>query len=235
MNKNFCFLLLVLSMILVAGGLVFYPSVPELIDTSRNITFRKDAKLYTLKQLEFEDMISDVDRSFHRRLQVAKYQDKLKLKSNLNDGLLSYVNGDLSLMQGTPQYRVSLNSGTQQGYRRYVSDNSVGPVNINVVNFQDLDISRGGYSHGGGVVQIGGIMATIPFDECTHENVDWDWTNGGALGSCTDCNGKGTITDLNGDGIIDFDDIKWTPLGDFVMPMLLMVLSYLIIRLVNKK
>lgn len=229
MNKNFYFLLLVVALIVGAVVMIFYPSEPEIYSSVDNITF-KNTKLNE-SNLVFEDMNATIDMS-RRRLKVAKYHDRTKMKSHVSDANANYVNGDLSLMAKSNMPHTSLAVNNAQGFRRYISDNSSSQAVVNVAGFQQLHINGSNHSSGG-VVQVGSI-ASVAFDDCTHENIEW--SNEGPWGHCTDCGGNGTITgDINSDGTIDIDDMEWVPLGDVVIPMLLLAFSYLFIMFIYKK
>ena len=229
MNKNFYFLLSVVALILVAVVMIFYPSKPEIYSNLENITF-KNTKLGE-SNLVFEDMNATIDMTNHRRLKVAKYRDNAKLKT-LGQTNVNYVNSELTLASGSNLPRTTLAANTPQGFRRYISDNSSSQAVVNVAGFQQLHINGSNHSSGG-VVQVGSI-ASVAFDDCTHENIEW--SNEGPWGHCTDCGGNGTITgDINSDGTIDIDDMEWVPLGDVVIPMLLLAFSYLVIMFIYKK
>ena len=230
MNKNFYFLLLVVALIVGAVVMIFYPSEPEIYSSVDNITF-KNTKLNE-SNLVFEDMKATIDMDNRRRLKVAKYHDRTKMKSHVSDANANYVNGDLSLMAKSNMPHTSLAVNNAQGFRRYISDNSSSQAVVNVAGFQQLHINGSNHSSGG-VVQVGSI-ASVAFDDCTHENIEW--SNEGPWGHCTDCGGNGTITgDINSDGTIDIDDMEWVPLGDVVIPMLLLAFSYLVIMFIYKK
>ena len=229
MNKNFYFLLLVVALIVGAVVMIFYPSEPEIYSSVDNITF-KNTKLNE-SNLVFEDMNATIDMTNHRRLKVAKYRDNAKLKI-LGQTNVNYVNSELTLASGSNLPRTTLAANTPQGFRRYISDNSSSQAVVNVAGFQQLHINGSNHSSGG-VVQVGSI-ASVAFDDCTHENIEW--SNEGPWGHCTDCGGNGTITgDINSDGTIDIDDMEWVPLGDVVIPMLLLAFSYLVIMFIYKK
>ena len=229
MNKNFLFLLAILIMLIASTVLIFYPSKLDVMNANGNITFRKEEKLSTTSSVVYEDMVSTIDRSNHRRLEVEKYRDRMRMESALNVNSVSYVSGNASLMSGSAQPRVMVSAGSPtQGYKRYVSDNSVGPNIVNVAGFQQLRIEMTGLHSHDEIVQVGGMMGAIAFDDCTHEHVDW--STDGAFGTCTDCNGQGTIIgDKNGDGTIDMDDMEWVPIGDIVVPMMLFGFIYLLL------
>lgn len=225
MNKNFYFLLSVIVLIVITVVLIFYPSEPEIYNTSGNITF-KDTKLSNSGPLVFEDMKATIDMDNHRRLKVAKYHDRTKMKSHVSDANANYVNGDLSLMAKSNMPHTSLAVNNAQGFRRYISDNSSSQAVVNVAGFQQLHINGSNHSLSG-VVQVGSI-ASVAFDDCSHENIEW--SDDGPWGHCTDCGGNGTITgDINSDGTIDIDDMEWVPIGDIVVPMMLFGFIYLLL------
>ena len=227
MNKNFYFLLSVIVLIVITVVLIFYPSEPEIYNTSGNITF-KDPKLSNSGPLVFEDMKATIDMDNHRRLKVAKYHDRTKMKSHVSDANANYVNGDLSLMAKSNMPHTSLAVNNAQGFRRYISDNSSAQSVVNIAGFQKLNVANAGvFNQVGGVVQIGNIAA-VAFDDCSHENIEW--SDDGPWGHCTDCGGNGTITgDINSDGTIDIDDMEWVPIGDIVVPMMLFGFIYLLL------
>lgn len=227
MNKNFYFLLSVIVLIVITVVLIFYPSEPEIYNTSGNITF-KDTKLSNSGPLVFEDMKATIDMDNHRRLKVAKYHDRTKMKSHVSDANANYVNGDLSLMAKSNMPHTSLAVNNAQGFRRYISDNSSAQSVVNIAGFQKLNVANAGvFNQVGGVVQIGNIAA-VAFDDCSHENIEW--SDDGPWGHCTDCGGNGTITgDINSDGTIDIDDMEWVPIGDIVVPMMLFGFIYLLL------
>lgn len=226
MNKNFYFLLSVIVLIVITVVLIFYPSEPEIYNTSGNITF-KDTKLSNSGPLVFEDMKATIDMDNHRRLKVAKYRDNAKLKT-LGQTNVNYVNSELTLASGSNLPRTTLAANTPQGFRRYISDNSSAQSVVNIAGFQQLNVANAGVlNQVGGVVQIGNIAA-VAFDDCSHENIEW--SDDGPWGHCTDCGGNGTITgDINSDGTIDIDDMEWVPIGDIVVPMMLFGFIYLLL------
>ena len=224
MNKNFYFLLSIVALILVAVVMIFYPSELEISSNVDNITF-KNTKLGE-SNLVFEDMNATINMTNHRRLKVAKYHDRTKMKSHVSDANANYVNGDLSLMAKSNMPHTSLAVNNAQGFRRYISDNSSAQSVVNIAGFQKLNVANAGvFNQVGGVVQIGNIAA-VAFDDCSHENIEW--SDDGPWGHCTDCGGNGTITgDINSDGTIDIDDMEWVPIGDIVVPMMLFGFIYL--------
>ena len=227
-NRKVYFLIAIFAMILAVGWLILSPSSDT--NQSVNITFRGDSKLGGPETLVFEDMNATVDRGSGRRLKVAKYKDKTQMKAVSTTGLISYVDGGLSLMSSSTQPRVALSMSNQQTYRRYVVDNSQGQVVANIAGYQQIQLHNSASVMQGGVVQIGNTMAAqYSVDDCPHTNVNWGWSEeDGLFGTCTDCNGKGTMTDSDGDGIIDADGMEWVPVGDAVLPMLLLALGYLL-------
>lgn len=225
-NRKVYFLIAIFVMILAVGWLIVSPSSDT--NQSVNITFRSDSKLGGPETLVFEDMNATIEQT-SRHLKVAKYHDKIKMKAVSSTGLVSYVDNNLSLMSSESRPKVSLGMSNQQTYRRYVVDNSQSQTVANIAGYQQIQLNSAGVMSNG-VVQIGNTMAAqYSVEDCPHEHVNWGWSEeDGLFGTCTDCNGKGTMTDSDGDGIIDADGMEWAPVGDAVLPMLLLALGYLL-------
>ena len=97
MNKTLSLFLVVVSLIALSVGMLFYNLDPVIVDHTDNITFR-DTKLenpFKNRNLN-EQMVATVDRSFHRNLNVKRYQGKLvaDINSPSANGAVTYVNGD---------------------------------------------------------------------------------------------------------------------------------------------
>jgi hypothetical protein len=231
MNKTFYFFIAILGMIIVAIGLLFYPTTPAVVSNTSHITLRDESVNFEKRTEVYEDMKAEIMGRKSRKIAKVRYKRGENVsKSVSNTGLVGYVNSDLSLSSGNILPQMTLNN-QQQTYRRYISDNSGAQMVSNPAGYQQLQMRN---SHDG-AVQIGNMMgANIAFEDCNHENVTW--SNDFATGSCNDCNGKVTITgDTNNDGYIDQDDMHWVPLGDVVVPMLMLALTYLFMLFVKNK
>lgn len=241
MNKTLSLFLVVVSLIALSVGMLFYDLDPVIVDHTDNITFR-DTKLenpFKNRNLN-EQMVATVDRSFHRDLNVKRYQGKLvaDINSPSANGAVTYVNGDLSLMSnGAMSKKVALFGNNQPAYSRFIVDNSSSQMVANVAGYQSLHI-RQAHSHVQvhgyqGVVETGGMFATVADHDheldlehggCTHDGCDatFDWEafyQDAVIGGITS----------------DKLDEYWkVPLGDVLLPMLLMVLGYLLLVFIKR-
>ena len=230
MNKTLYFFIAILGMIVVAIGLLFYPTKPTAVNNTSHITLRDESINFAKRTEVYEDMNAEIKGGKSRKNAKIRYRRGEDVsKSVSNTGLVSYVNNDLSLSSGNRLPQMTLNN-QQQTYRRYISDNSGAQIVSNPTGYQQLQIRNASHN---GVVHIGNMMgANIAFEDCNHENVTWD--EGFATGSCDDCNGKVTITgDKNNDGYIDQDDMNWVPIGDALLPMSILALAYLLILFIK--
>ena len=241
MNKTLYLFLVVVSLIALSVGMLFYNLDPVIVDHTDNITFR-DTKLenpFKNRNLN-ERMVATVDRSFHRDLNVKRYQGKLvaDINSPSANGSVTYVNGDLSLMSnGAMSKKVALFGNNQPAYSRFIVDNSSSQMVANVAGYQSLHI-RQAHSHVQvhgyqGIVETGGMFATAADHDhdldlekggCTHKGCDatFDWE------AFLQDNVIGGITS-------DKLDEYWkVPLGDVLLPMLLMALGYLLLVFIKR-
>ena len=242
MNKTLSLFLVVVSLIALSVGMLFYNLDPVIVDHTDNITFR-DTKLenpFKNRNLN-EQMVATVDRSFHRNLNVKRYQGKLvaDINSPSANGAVTYVNGDLSLMSnGAMSKKVALFGNNQPAYSRFIVDNSSSQMVANVAGYQSLHIRQArshvqvhGYQ---GIVETGGMFAAaaehdheLDVEEggCTHDGCDatFDWEafyQDAVIGGITS----------------DKLDEYWkVPLGDVLLPMLLMALGYLLLVGIKKR
>ncbi len=235
MNKTIYLFFAVIALIVLSVGMLFYNLDPVIVNHTGNITF-KDTKIQEpLKNRNWdEQMVAMLEKSSHRNLNVKKYQGKIvaDINSPSINKSVSYVNGDLSLMSNSAMPRVALSGTNQPIYRRFVVDNSSSQMVANVVGYQSLHI-RQSHSHVhsyGGVIETGGMLAA----DCNHQ-LDL------STGSCA--NGCGATLDIeaflkeNGTlgGLTNENAIWKEPLGDVLLPMLLMALGYVVMMFVRKK
>lgn len=228
MNKAIYLFFAVVALIVLSVGMLFYNLDPVIVNHTSNITFR-DTKLQgPLKNRNWdEQMVATLEKSSHRNLNVKKYQGKIvaDINSPSINKSVSYVNGDLSLMSNSTMPRVALSGTNQPIYRRFMVDNSSSQMVANVAGYQSLHI-RQPHSHVhsyGGVIETGGMLAA----GCDHV-LDL------STGSCA--NGCGATLDIeaflkeNGTlgGLTNENAIWKEPLGDVILPMLMMVLGYLL-------
>lgn len=233
MNKAIYLFFAVVALIVLSVGMLFYNLDPVIVNHTSNITFRDTKLQEPLKNRNWdEQMVAMLEKSSHRNLNVKKYQGKIvaDINSPSTNKSVSYVNGDLSLMSNSAMPRVALSGTNQPIYRRFMVDNSSSQMVANVAGYQSLHI-RQAHSHvqvhgHQGIVETGGMFAAVA--EHKHE---LDLENGG----CT-FDGCGATLDIeaflkeNGTlgGLTNENAIWKEPLGDVILPMLMMVLGYLL-------
>ena len=234
MNKAIYLFFAVVALIVLSVGMLFYNLDPVIVNHTSNITFRDTKLQEPLKNRNWdEQMVATLEKSSHRNLNVKKYQGKIvaDINSPSINKSVSYVNGDLSLMSNSAMPRVALSGTNQPIYRRFMVDNSSSQMVANVVGYQSLHI-RQSHSHVhsyGGVIETGGMLAA----GCDHV-LDL------STGSCA--NGCGATLDIeaflkeNGTlgGLTNENAIWKEPLGDVILPMLMMVLGYLLMIFIKR-
>lgn len=234
MNKTIFLFFAVIALIILSVGMLFYNLDPVIVDHTSNITFRDTKLQQPLKNRNWdEQMVATLERGGHRNLNVKRYQSKIVADINHSSAkkTVSYVSGDLSLMSNSANPRVVLSGTNQPTYRRFMVDNSSSQMVANVAGYQSLHIRQSYsdvHSHGG-VIETGGMLAV----GCDHV-LDL------STGSCA--NGCGATLDIeaflkeNGTlgGLTNENAIWKEPLGDVLLPMLMMVLVYLLVMVIKK-
>ncbi|MBO5346485.1 MAG: hypothetical protein J6A44_06250 [Paludibacteraceae bacterium] len=237
MRKNIYFLLSILTLIILATGLVFYDLTPETKSNSNNIIFKKDGVVLVQNMpnkvsgsSDFDRLVKSQTKTSRNKVQVSNYTVRTNLEVVRPTVLQGYVSNDLSMMSAVAP-RVSVSGNYQAGYKRYISDNSASQAIAAFSMPQALKINMSSlhtHSHGGasGVIETGPMMAV----GCDHV---FDPLNPGECGN--GCGAIPTFPNGWGDGITEDTEIEWVPIGDAIIPMLLCVLMYVLLSLRQRR
>lgn len=240
MRKNIYFLLSILTLIILATGLVFYDLTPETKSNPNNIIFKKNGVVLVQNMPNKVSGSSDFDRltksqikTSRTKVQVRNYTVRTNLEVVRPTVLQGYVSNDLSMMSAVAP-RVSVSGNYQAGYKRYISDNSASQAIAAFSMPQALKINMSSlhtHSHGGasGVIETGTMMGAV----MNHDHI-FDPLNPDKCGQ-DGCDAIPTFPNGWGDGITEDTEIEWVPLGDAIIPMLLCVLMYVLLSLRQRR
>ncbi len=231
MNKTTIFLFSVLSLIVIALGLTFYDFNSA---ENQNITFRKKgvfvAPAVSHTSRSGAEMMFTSNPSKAKKIKIRNYYYTAELASSTQSANLNgYIRSDLSLLADNGAPKVAISGNSNNGYRRYIADNSVSYGITGVASPQALRINTNRTNVSavpGGVVQTGPMMAA----GCEHF---FDPLNPGACGN--GCGAIPTFPNGWGDGITEDTEIEWVPIGDFAYPMLLLAAIYMIFIAFRKR
>ena len=111
MNKTFYFFIAILGMIIVAIGLLFYPTTPAVVSNTSHITLRDESVNLEKRTEVYEDMKAEIMGRKSRKIAKVRYKRGENVsKSVSNTGLVSYLNNDLSLSSGNILPQMTLNN-----------------------------------------------------------------------------------------------------------------------------
>ena len=236
MRKNIYFLLSILTLIILATGLVFFDFDSGTKFNCDNITFKKDGVILSHEPTilygspDFDRLVKSQTKTSRNKVQVSNYTVRTNLEVVRPTVLQGYVSNDLSMMSAVAP-RVSVSGNYQAGYKRYISDNSALQAIAAFSMPQALKINMSSlhtHSHGGasGVIETGPMMAV----GCDHV---FDPLNPGECGN--GCGAIPTFPNGWGDGITEDTEIEWVPIGDAIIPMLLCILMYVLLSLRQRR
>ena len=237
MRNAFYLLLVVIGLLATSVVLIYHPSEPQIVNHTDNITFRKDTHKQETSVHKYQngDMVAEkmADRFYHQSIIVDNNQFKVNYNASGKSGVKSFVNENVSISSGMQNVQyLGLNGGNIAQYKRYAFNQELTPNNSFIANSQPLQISSQArythtHSHSGDVVEIGKVMGASGEGGCPHKNVVI--TEKGLR--CLDCGAIGTLTSVGGQGSAG---ITWLPLGDVLLPMLLMALGYLLLVFIKR-
>lgn len=186
--------------------------------------------------------ISLRNSSINRNITIKQTPQPTFIKPQ-NDGTGSYIanNGYGS----TPSSSPSVMGGVASSVYRPLPSTTTSQSIIALSTPRPQSLSMNGHNHRGAsshqhdhaVIETGDRWAAVvPDGSCTHENAYLQ--DDGHL-FCPDCgaiaywpDGEGSI---NPDGSVNPDGAVWMPLGDVVLPMLLMALAYIALLFAKRK
>ena len=237
MNKTTIFLFSILSLIVVALGLIFYDFDS---DENQNITFRKKGAVsYVAPSVSHAPrsgamMMFTSNSSKVRKIKIRNYHYTAELASSAqSDNVNGYIRSDLSLLADNSIPKVAIGGNSNNGYRRYIADNSASGIVTGVASPQALRINTNRTNVSavpGGVVQTGPMMGAV----MNHDHI-FDPLNPDKCGQ-DGCDAIPTFPNGWGDGILEGDtEIEWVPIGDFAYPMLLLAAIYMIFIAFRKR
>lgn len=235
MNKTTIFLFSVLSLIVIALGLTFYDFNST---ENQNITFRKKggfvAPAVSHTSRSGAEMMFTSNPSKAKKIKIRNYYYTAELASSTQSANLNgYIRNDLSLLADNGAPKVAISGNSNNGYRRYVSDNSASQLISGISSPQALRINvRSSHSHNSGndgIVQTGPMMGAV----MNHDHI-FDPLNPDKCGQ-DGCDAIPTFPNGWGDGITEDTEIEWVPIGDFAYPMLLLAAIYMIFIVIRKR
>lgn len=233
MNKNVYLFFVVVILLLVSVGLLFYPAERSGTKIGANISFRDVEFGYSEPHQKrvYEDMTADISVfQEKKRIRMLKNQQSDVSKPLSATGVVSYVNSDLSFFNETTIPKKLLSNNSNYVFRKYNLESTLALVQPKLGDYQRLNIHKGvEHLHGeSSRVEVGTVMGV----ECSHEFEDINWSEDGLFASCGNCNSRGEVLGFNDDGTLK---IEWTPIGDVVLPILLMAVCYVLLMLCCKR
>jgi hypothetical protein len=235
MNKTTIFLFSVLSLIVIALGLTFYDFNSA---ENQNITFRKKgvfvAPAVSHTSRSGAEMMFTSNPSKAKKIKIRNYYYTAELASSAQSANFNgYIRNDLSLLADNGAPKVAISANSNNGYRRYIADNSVSYGITGVASPQALRINTNRTNVSavpGGVVQTGPMMGAV----MNHDHI-FDPLNPDKCGQ-DGCDAIPTFPNGWGDGIFEGDtEIEWVPVGDVAYPMLLLAAIYMIFIAIRKR
>lgn len=228
-NKALILTFAVITVIVV----VFAFSLPlsdSRINNGPNITFRgTNFGNSNNSVIESEDMVATVDGRIRRNLKVDASVYNSSSTPKTNSKKVTYVSDDLSMLSNSTMPRVVISNAnvSMMGRASSVGNYLTPLMTQNASHYQVMQMRGVNHSHSfEDVIKTSGHMGAAT--ACDHE-LDWQTLTCKKCGAIAQISGSGSIGGLNSDSII------WeTPIGDAILPLLLLCVGYLLLFRMKK-